>query len=111
MLFGNQKKIDVAVPVGSSGSPVSMRQVLAHLKVSAFSLSVARATVPVCTSACARVGASVSRVHVFWAFALVRLCAICRAAFGAGMRSRFWGGKCDPPLRACTTGTAPERAS
>jgi hypothetical protein len=33
MLFGNQKKIDVSVPVGSTGPPVSMRQVLAHLKV------------------------------------------------------------------------------
>ncbi len=33
MLFGNQKKIDVSVPVGPAGLPVSMRQVLAHLKV------------------------------------------------------------------------------
>ena len=33
MLFGNQKKIDVSVPVDSTGPPVSMRQVLAHLKV------------------------------------------------------------------------------
>ena len=111
MLFGNQKKIDLAVPVDSSGSPVSMRQVLAHLKVPAFWLSVASATVPVCTSACARVAAFVSRVHVFRAPALVRLCAICCAAFEVGLRSRFWGEKCDPPLRACTTGTAPERAS
>jgi len=111
MLFGNQKKIDLAVPVDSSGSPVSMRQVLAHLKVPAFWLSVASATVPVCTSACARVAAFVSRVHVFCAPALVRLCAICCAAFEVGLRSRFWGEKCDPPLRACTTGTAPERAS
>lgn len=91
MLFGNQKKIDVAVPVGSSGSPVSMRQVLAHLKVSAFWLSVSSVTVPVCTSACARVAASVSRVNVFWAHAPVGTQSAVPlsgrasgAAFGAG---------------------------